>query len=50
MKVALVTVTEDNHQWVSEMTGVGEDEITRRYQRSLEDGIPCTIAIHPDAC
>lgn len=50
MQVAIVHVTESNHQWVSEMTGASLEEVARRYEKSLEDGIVCTIAIQPDAC
>lgn len=49
-KGATVYITEDNHQWVAEMTGMDLVDIQMLYTRSVEQGTPCSIDIAPDKC
>lgn len=48
----VIHVTETNHQWVSEMTGLSMDDIAVLYARSLERKVVCTINVanKPDHC
>jgi hypothetical protein len=46
----VVHVTEHNHQWVSEMTGLSMDDIALLYARSVEQGVVCTVNVQPDHC
>lgn len=46
----LVYVTEHNHQWASQMTGLSMEEIGALYARSVERGVVCTIDIIERPC
>jgi hypothetical protein len=46
----VVHVTETNHQWVSEMTHVPLERVKALYDKSVKDGVVCTIEARWDHC
>jgi hypothetical protein len=46
----VVYVTENNHQWVSEMTGLSMEEVEVLYARSVERRVVCTINVVERPC